>query len=102
MLDVFETVNKFYAEEGKAPFFDITLLHMDEVSQTYSEYNLMRPDSEKTYDILLIPAFKHDVVPKAVSLNMRWIQWLQQQYEKGSFGCKFLYGSFSFSFYRFA
>ena len=61
MLDVFETVNKFYAEEGKPPFFDITLLHMDEVSQTYSEYNLMRPDSEKTYDILLIPAFKHDV-----------------------------------------
>ena len=37
MLDVFETVNKFYAEEGKPPFFDITLLHMDEVSQTYSE-----------------------------------------------------------------
>ncbi len=94
MLDVFETVNKFYAEEGKAPFFDITLLHMDEVSQTYSEYNLMRPDSEKTYDILLIPAFKHDVVPKAVSLNMRWIQWLQQQYEKGASVASFCTGAF--------
>ncbi len=80
MLDFFETVNRFYLQENLQPYFDITMLHMEEVAQTYSEYNLRQPDSDTVYDILLIPAFKQDIIPRSVSLNVHWIGWLRDQY----------------------
>lgn len=94
MLDVFETVNRFYLQDGLQPYFDISLLHMEEVAQTYSEYNLRQPDSDVLYDILLIPAFKQDIIPKAVTLNRNWIAWLRQQYEKGASIASFCTGAF--------
>lgn len=94
MLDVFETVNRFYLQDGLEPYFDISLLHMDEVAQTYSEYNLKQPNSNMAYDILLIPAFKHDIIPTAVTLNRQWIAWLREQYEKGASIASFCTGAF--------
>lgn len=94
MLDVFETVNRFYLQDGQKPYFDIHLLHLEEVSQTYSEYNLQVPNSETIYDILLIPAFKQDIVHRAVTLNIHWIKWLLQQYQKGASVASFCTGAF--------
>ncbi len=94
MLDVFETVNRFYNEEGLDSYFDISLLHLGDVSQTYSEYNLQEPDFDTIYDILLIPAFKQGIIPRAVSLNRDWIQWLSYQYENGASVASFCTGAF--------
>jgi len=94
MLDVFETVNRFYLQDNLQPYFDISLLHMEEVVQTYSEYNLRQPDSDTVYDILLIPAFKQDIIPRAVTLNRHWIVWLREQYEKGASIASFCTGAF--------
>ncbi|MCY1483627.1 HTH-type transcriptional regulator CdhR [compost metagenome] len=94
MLDVFETVNRFYLQDNLKPYFDISLLHMEEVAQTYSEYNLRQPDSDTVYDILLIPAFKQDIIPRAVTLNGHWIVWLREQYEKGASIASFCTGAF--------
>lgn len=94
MLDVFETVNRFYLQDGLQPYFDISLLHKEEVAQTYSEYNLRQPDSDTIYDILLIPAFKQDIIPRAVTLNRDWVAWLRQQYDNGASVASFCTGAF--------
>ncbi|MNX91349.1 HTH-type transcriptional regulator CdhR [compost metagenome] len=43
---------------------------------------------------MLIPAFKQDIIPRAVSLNGHWIGWLREQYEKGASIASFCTGAF--------
>lgn len=93
--DLFETVNRFYVEDGKAPFFEINLVHNDQKqSYLYSDYNLKQADAETLYDIILIPAFKDNKIVDGLQKNRSWIPWLTQQYKQGAALASFCTGAF--------
>ncbi|RZJ66626.1 MAG: helix-turn-helix domain-containing protein [Flavobacterium sp.] len=95
MLDVFQTVNRFYVEVERDPFFEIELLYQDDSRPLlYSEYELTKPDSQARYDLLLIPAFKPDAMPSQLATNRNWIPWLQNQYANGAHIASFCTGAF--------
>lgn len=93
--DLFETVNMFYVEEGKEPFFDIALLHLGEKqSYVYSDYNLKPIDAETVYDIVLIPAFKNNQLKEGLQQNSAFIPWMVKQYSEGAALASFCTGAF--------
>lgn len=93
--DLFETVNRFYVEDSKAPFFEIDFLHHGEKqSYIYSDYNLKEPVAETFYDLVLIPAFKDNKVIDGLQKNRFWIPWLIQQYKQGAALASFCTGAF--------
>ncbi|MDR6968617.1 transcriptional regulator GlxA family with amidase domain [Flavobacterium arsenatis] len=93
--DLFETVNGFYIEEGKDPFFEIDFLHHGEKNSfIYSDYNLREANSETFYDVILIPAFKNNKIIEGLQKNQPWIPWLVQQYNQGAALASFCTGAF--------
>lgn len=93
MLDVFETVNRFYKEQNSHPFFDISLLYFGEAPKSFLEHKLEKAD-ENHFDLILIPAFKQDSIPDALPMNKQWIPWLQHQYFEGASVASFCTGAF--------
>ncbi|RZJ72861.1 helix-turn-helix domain-containing protein [Flavobacterium sp.] len=95
MLDVFQTVNRFYEEANLEPFFEINLLHShDRNLSAYSDCKVSVPNPDDTFDIILIPAFKPEAMPMLLSQNLDWIPWLQHQYAKGANLASFCTGAF--------
>jgi len=93
--DLFETVNSFYIEDGKNPFFEIDFLHHGEKqSYIYSDYNLKEASSEAFYDVILIPAFKNNKIIDGLQKNQTWIPWLVHQYNQGAALASFCTGAF--------
>lgn len=92
LLDVFESVNRFYTDDGLVAPFDIELLQYEPVDTHYGTYNGKAPSGK--YDIILLPAFSHNAVPGCLPLNMQWIPWLQQQYIQGAALASFCTGAF--------
>lgn len=93
ILDVFETVNRFYKEENSAPFFDISLLYLGEEPKSYLEYKVEKA-GENHFDLVLIPAFRQDSISEALPINRQWIPWLQKQYIDGASLASFCTGAF--------
>src|SRR5215217_8729989 len=86
ILDVFDSVNRFYILEEKEPFFKITLI-TPEKSTAYTEfdnYEVQTINSGQQQDIVFVPAFRSDDIQTAVSANHVFIPWLQQQFSKGA------------------
>jgi len=95
MLDVFQTVNRFYEEVGRDPFFDIRLAHRQSGgSSGYPGCKLAELESDDTYDLILIPAFKPEAMTALLTENREWIPWLRDQYEKGAHIASFCTGAF--------
>lgn len=95
MLDVFESVNRFYIEEGNKPPFSIALLQLEKhQSNTYPGHVAVFPGADDYYDLIFIPAFRQDWQPGSLHTNMQWIPWLQSQYGKGSALASFCTGAF--------
>lgn len=96
MLDVFESVNKFYSEDGLALPFQIELLQFDmhAPNNGYPGYKSVSPDSAGYYDLIFIPAFKQEWLSESLKSNMAWIPWLQSQYSKGSAIASYCTGAF--------
>ncbi|WP_159800157.1 GlxA family transcriptional regulator [Flavobacterium sp. MK4S-17] len=94
MLDVFETANRFYVEEGKLPPFTIELLYNEghDIS-SYTGYAPLVPQKDDYFDLIFIPAFKQDVAA-ALQFNFVWIPWLQQQYNNGAAVASYCTGAF--------
>jgi len=86
ILDVFESVNRFYTLEGEEPFFSITLLtaKQDNVKAEFNNYSIQVIQEAPQQDIVFVPAFRSDDIYNAVSANQEFIPWLQQQFSKGA------------------
>lgn len=95
LLDVFETANRFYAEDGNPPPFTIDLLYQPGYeAQALEGYTAIVPADDYKYDLVLIPSFKHNDISIAMQHNMAWVPWLQQQYSGGAAIASFCTGAF--------
>lgn len=94
MLDVFETVNRFYVEEGKEPPFIIELLCLKEHEVQYSGYTPKTADKDSYYDLVFIPSFKHEGFMESLKQSMGWVPWIQNQYREGAAVASFCTGAF--------
>jgi transcriptional regulator GlxA family with amidase domain len=95
LLDVFETANRFYTNEGEIPPFEIDLLYMP--GHEASVYGTIKPkqaNNDNYYDLLLVPSFKHDGVGDSLRANLSWVPWLQDQYREGAALASFCTGAF--------
>lgn len=94
ILDVFGTVNHFYEAAGKTPPFSIELLHLP--SHSPAVYDGYEPQTAtgKSYDIVMVPAFKQEGLPESIRANGEWVPWLQQQYKSGAAVASFCTGAF--------
>lgn len=84
ILDVFETVNGFYEEEGHPPFFKIHVVHDGSHPPAYGHYQLQELDNKIRYDLILIPAFGSTDIPKAIRENEEYIGWICNQRHQGA------------------
>lgn len=94
ILDVFETVNKFYTNTGQETPFNITLLNTRD-----DEYSLMGYESEciddtAQKDLVLIPAFNTENVQEAIYENREFLPWIINQYKMGAEIATFCTGAF--------
>jgi transcriptional regulator GlxA family with amidase domain len=95
ILDVFETANRFYEQEGKQCPFSIDLLHLPEHEcLSYTGHFPVVADGSVTYDLLLIPSFNNDSVLQSLSANNSWVPWLKEQYGRGAAVGSFCTGAF--------
>jgi len=84
IIDVFETVNNFYEEEGRPPFFKIKLLNAGSHPAAYGHYPLEDLEGKVRYDLILIPAFVGNDMQKAVRDNEAYVGWLCGQRRQGA------------------
>lgn len=95
ILDVFETANRFYRQDGEKEPFSIELLLMEgHESSSYPGYPAKQPGKDDYYDLLLIPSFTGDDIGESLKQNMAWIPWLQNQYREGAAVASFCTGAF--------
>jgi len=95
VLDVFETANRFYKEDANTPPFTIELLYQPgHDAPDFGGYTPKVAAAGFSYDILLIPSFKHDGVAEAIQDNIPWVPWLQNQYKEGAAIASFCTGAF--------
>ncbi len=97
IVDVFETVNRFYEEDGKEKFFDIRLLGSDEGNfpESFRQYPFYIIDAykEKT-GLLFVPAFGSVSIEEKIKDNYCCIPFLLQQYNGGASIVSLCTGSF--------
>lgn len=95
MLDVFETVNRFYEGDGQAAFFEISLLHPRSGNPpAYSGHPVYPLQEAPKQTIILIPAFAISDLSCAVSDNAECLTWLQQRHLQGTEIASFCTGAF--------
>jgi len=95
MADVFGTVNGFGEADRDNPFFEINLLHLpDHVAVSYPDFVTKPIQSGELFDIILVPAFKHDGLAESLGHNQAWIPWMQEQYKGGAAIASFCTGAF--------
>lgn len=100
ILDVFETVNRIYAEQQKRVPFGINILQareqLKEGENLFHGYTIKPLDEELTYDLVLIPAFSTDNMQETLTKNRLYTPWLQTQYKAGAEVASFCTGAFLF------
>lgn len=97
ILDVFDTVNKFYANSNAAQFFDIKLLVAEDEISKYQEifgYQTVGIQTDEIMDLILIPAFTTDNMPQTIQTNAPCIPHLIKQYNNGASIGTFCTGAF--------
>ncbi|RAJ22834.1 GlxA family transcriptional regulator [Pedobacter cryoconitis] len=99
ILDVFETVNKLYAQDGLMAPFQIDLFCSDDSLLSnpgtyfygYQPLSIQKPSNQ---DLILIPSFINEDIQHAVAENYSAITWLNQQYAAGAELASFCTGAF--------
>ena len=95
VLDVFETANRFYSEDGQAEPFTIELLQLEgHEDVAYPGRVAKHPGKDDFYDLILVPSFTGDAIGESLKANMMWIPWLQNQYKGGAAVASFCTGAF--------
>ncbi|MFD2146913.1 DJ-1/PfpI family protein [Mucilaginibacter antarcticus] len=88
ILDVFESVNRFYIADGKQPAFDISLYNSGtdngERMLEFNGYPVRSILDSQKQDIVFIPAFVSVDIAQAVFENQKYVPWLQQQFKAGA------------------
>jgi transcriptional regulator GlxA family with amidase domain len=88
ILDVFESVNQFYLNTGKEPFFEINLFCADNANNDHTTefngYTIQSIDNAPKQELIFIPAFNTENIVSAIHENHRYIPWLQQQFKAGA------------------
>lgn len=99
ILDVFETVNKLYLQDGHPAPFQIDLFCSDDslLSNPGTYFYGYRPlsiQSSAKQDLILIPSFINENIQNAIAENYPAITWLNQQYAAGAELASFCTGAF--------
>ena len=96
ILDVFETVNRFYSAEGKeSPFFINILRSSDKIGMDdFAGYRLRCIQDQPRQDLIFIPAFSTDDIQQTVSENQEYIPWLRRQHLAGAEIASYCTGAF--------
>lgn len=97
ILDVFQTVNTFYADNTGEAFFDITLVSPEEPLPAQLFYDTYLPvpmQKAAQADLVLVPAFQPGNNAAHVEENEKFIPWLQQQQQGGAEVASFCTGVF--------
>ncbi|BAV05590.1 Transcriptional regulator GlxA family, contains an amidase domain and an AraC-type DNA-binding HTH domain [Filimonas lacunae] len=82
IIDVFESVNWLYQQQGHPPFFHIEMVDESQLA------------SGIQYQLILLPAFGMIPIADALQANQQFIPWLQQQYAQGAAIGSFCSGAF--------
>lgn len=100
ILDVFETVNRIYAENEKEEPFRIQLIQTPEQIEgngaSFQGYPVKSIKSNFSADIVLIPSFTTGNMSETLSKNKAFVPWLQSQYVNGAEIASFCTGAFLF------
>jgi len=94
ILDVFETVNKFYTNTGQENPFNITLLNTRDDQYSLMGYESECIDDTAPKDLVLIPAFNTENVQEAIYENREFLPWIINQYKMGAEIATFCTGAF--------
>ncbi|SDS89540.1 Transcriptional regulator GlxA family, contains an amidase domain and an AraC-type DNA-binding HTH domain [Mucilaginibacter mallensis] len=94
ILDVFETVNKFYTNAGQENPFNITLLNTRDDEYSLMGYECECIDDTAPKDLVLIPAFNTDNIQQAIYENHEFLPWIINQYKTGAEIATFCTGAF--------
>jgi len=97
ILEVFETVNKFYIAEHKSPVFELILLDgidAEGSNQQALGYPLTKFKDAPLMDMVFIPAFTSDDMRATLTANYENIPHLIKQYQKGACLGSFCTGAF--------
>lgn len=97
ILEVFETVNKFYETDGLPLPFQINILTSEETLASQKEafgYTLQSIKEAETMEIVLIPAFTSDNMAETLQANYTCIPHLIKQYNAGACVGTFCTGAF--------
>ncbi|CAN5502896.1 helix-turn-helix domain-containing protein [soil metagenome] len=98
ILDVFDTVNKLYKEDGSPPPFDIVLMQLpDKARQTGNSnfgFHVQSIQSALSPGLVLIPSFTTNDIKQTIQKNRAFIPWLKMQYANGARVGSFCTGAF--------
>lgn len=99
ILDVFETVNKFYLKDDQLAPFQINIFCGGEERSKlavsfFHGYELKSIHLVNQQDIIMIPSFVTDDVKEAIKQNYQSIRWLINQYHAGAEIASFCTGAF--------
>lgn len=99
ILDVFETVNKFYGRDGLPVPFEISVFcdrtePLTPSKKCFHSYPLHSIQQDMKLDLVMIPSFAAEDVGKSIILNQAAIGWLNQQYQWGAEIASFCTGAF--------
>ncbi|RZK25916.1 MAG: helix-turn-helix domain-containing protein [Flavobacterium sp.] len=87
ILEVFETVNKFYTIDQREIPFEIKVIASNELLLNTKEilgYKLTSIDDSEVLDLILIPAFTTDNMPQTLQENIAHVPQLVRQYRNGA------------------
>ena len=99
IIDVFETVNLFYAGEGKEPPFQIGLFFTGamkpQLADRLDRYTIqcIAPQQQRQ-DLIFIPAFNSENMQQTLFENREYIPWLRQQFAAGAEIASYCTGAF--------
>jgi transcriptional regulator GlxA family with amidase domain len=99
ILDVFETVNRIYFDEGRDAPFEINLFYDDKIKNSeqtafFPGYRPVKISEAEGQDLILVPSFVNENISEALQDNHRAISWLRQQYQSGAGLASFCTGAF--------
>ena len=100
ILDVFDTVNRIYAENHREIPLGINIIqipeHIKKDCNSFHGYPVKSTTSDFVADIVLIPSFTTSNLKETISKNHIYIPWIQEQYQSGAEIASFCTGAFLF------
>ena len=94
---LFNTVNEFLEQSGKAPEFNVTLVGLQKEMKlndgTFTVHADLTINELKKTDLILIPPMSGDM-ENNIFLNREYIPWINQQFKQGAEVASLCLGSF--------